>query len=300
MDLTAALRALIRTVERGSVTAAAKDLGLSQPAVSKLLRNLEAHVGTRLLERSARRLRPTEQGMHLYEAAGGALAAIDSAIETMRGERGIITGSLRIHGPVCLGESRLNRIVMAFRDAHPAVNVHLTLENRSPDLIHENIDLAIRLDRPTGQDLIVRRVGLIRRILVAAPVYLSRRGPVPDIAALDVHDLIATDTVLTQRGSLILCRGETVVECRVQPVLTTNNARVLIETLLAGHGIGTTQLHLVSDALMDGRLVRVLPEYEIRPTELMMVYPSAKFLRPAVRAFADFAAASLRPIEGLS
>lgn len=297
MDLTSALRAFIRIVERGSMTAAAADLGVSQPAVSKLLRNLEAHAGARLLERSSRAMRPTAQGLALYEAAGGALAAMDAAIEGVRSDAGVIEGSLRLHGPACVGERHLHRIVAAFQDAHPGVAVELTLENRSVDLIYENVDLALRMGRPTDQSLILRRIGFSRRILVASPAYLSRRGPV-DCANLRDHDLIVTNASL-RGGSLPLRKGNEITEIQIRPRLTTNNAQVLLDALKAGRGVGTTQVLLVADELRRGELIRVLPDYEIEPTEFFLVYPSSKFLRPAVRAFVDFAAPALRRIEGI-
>ena len=151
------------------MTAAAADLGVSQPAVSKLLRNLETHTGARLLERSSRAMRPTAQGLALYEAAGDALAAIDAAIEGVRSDAGAINGSLRLHGPTCVGERHLHSIVMSFQDKHPTVAVELTLENRSVDLIHENVDLAVRMGRPTDQNLILRRIGFSKRSLSRRP-----------------------------------------------------------------------------------------------------------------------------------
>jgi len=299
MDLASALRTFIRVVERGSMTAAASDLGVSQPAVSKLLRNLEAHTGARLLERSSRALRPTAQGLVLYEASGGALAAIDTAIEAVRNDDGALNGSLRLHGPACVGERHLHRIVMKFQDKHPAVAVDLMLENRSVDLIHENVDLAIRMGRPTDQNLIVRRIGFSKRILVASPDYLARRGPVRSCKALCGHDIIVTNASLSRGGALSLRKKDKKTEIPVRPRLTTNSAQVLVDALKAGRGVGTAQVLLVSDELKQGRLIRVLPEYEVEPTELFLVYPSAKFLRPTVRAFVDFAVPALRRIEGI-
>jgi DNA-binding transcriptional LysR family regulator len=115
MDITSAIRTFVRVVDRGSMTAAATDLGISQPAVSKLLRNLEAHMGARLLERSSRAMRPTAQGLILYEASGAALSAIDAAIEAVRSDVGAVRGNLRLHGPACIGERHLHRIVAGFR-----------------------------------------------------------------------------------------------------------------------------------------------------------------------------------------
>jgi DNA-binding transcriptional LysR family regulator len=298
MDLAAALRAFVRSVERGSMTAAAADLGVSQPAVSKLLRNLESHVGAKLVERGARALRPTPQGLALYEAAGGALAAIDAAIEGLRSDGGAIEGRLRLHGPACIGERHLHALATQFQDRYPGVSIELSLDNRPVDLIRENFDLALRMERPTDQRLVMRRIGYSRRVLVAAPAYLARRGPAPGYEALAGHDLVVTDASL-HGGALLLRRGKEKICIPVRPKLTTNNAQVLLDALKAGRGIGTTQLLLVAEDLAAGRLLRVLPDWEIEPTEFFLVYPSTKYLRPTVRAFVDFVAPALRRVEGI-
>ena len=157
-----------------------------------------------------------------------------------------------MHGPVCLGESRLHRIVADFQDRHPAVSVRLTLENRSADLIHEGFDLAIRMGRPVDQEAILRRIGLVQRILVAAPSYLAKRASVTEPHDLPDHSLLVTDTVLSRADTLPLCRNGETVEVPVRPVLTTNNARVLIDAMLSGRGIGTAQVQLVAEELASG------------------------------------------------
>ncbi|ACB93963.1 LysR family transcriptional regulator [Beijerinckia indica] len=298
MDLSTALRAFVRIVERGSMTAAATDLGISQPAVSKLLRNLEEHTGARLIERNPRAMRPTAQGLALYEAAGSALAVIDSAIESVRSDVGAIRGNLRLHGPTCIGERHLHQIVAEFQDRYAAVTVELILENRTVDLIHENVDLALRMGRPVDQNLIMRRIGLSRRILVASPEYLERCGPVRVCEDLSGHDMVVTNASLSG-GVLPLHKGNQKIEISVRPRLITNNAQVLVGALRTGKGIGTAQVLLVADELKNGSLIRVLPEYEIEPTEFFLVYPSSKFLRPTVRAFVDFAAPALQRVEGI-
>jgi DNA-binding transcriptional LysR family regulator len=300
MDLTGALRAFVRTIERGSITAAARDLGVSQPAVSKLLRTLEGHVGARLLERNSRAVRPTPEGLRLYEVSGTSLAAIDAAIEAVRHDMGRVTGTLRLHVPVCLGESHLHRIVMDFQNRHPAVAVELTLENRAPDLIHENIDVAVRIGRPQDPSHFLRRIGLIKRILVAAPDYLSRRGAVTRWQALNAHAIMIANAVLSRQGTLTLWTNHTAIEIPINPSLRTNNARVLVESLKDGRGIGPVQVPLVIGELRTGQLVRVLPNYEIKPSELYITYPTSRFLRPAVRAFVDFVVPALKAVEGIS
>jgi DNA-binding transcriptional LysR family regulator len=299
MDIASAIRTFVRVVDRGSMTAAASDLGISQPAVSKLLRNLEAHMGARLLERSPRAMRPTAQGLILYEASSVALSAIDAAIEAVRSDVGVVRGNLRLHGPACIGERHLHRIVTDFQDKHRAVSVDLVLENRSVDLIHENIDLSIRMGRPTDQNLVLRRIGFSKRILAASPIYLARRGTIRRPKDLSNHDIIVTNASLSRGGMLHLCKGKLVEEISLRPKLTTNNAQVLVDALAAGRGVGTAQVLLVTEELKEGKLVRVLPDYEIKPTELFLVYPSAKFLRSAVRAFIDFAMPALQRVDGI-
>jgi DNA-binding transcriptional LysR family regulator len=299
MDLAIALRAFVRTVERGSVTGAARDLAVSQPAVTKHLRNLERHVGARLLERSSRIVRPTPQGQALYEASRSALASIDSALEGVRRDMGAIEGPLRIHAPACLGAKRLHPIVMAFQAEHPAVTVDLVLENRNVDLVYENFDLAVKYGRPEGQELIIRRLGLVRRILVASPDFLARVGPVDSLERLSAIDIVTTPAVVSPRDMLVLHRGGETLEVQVRARLRTNAAEVIAQTLLGGHAAGPVQHLFVTEDLAAGRLVRILPEYEVRPSEAFLAYPSVRFMRPVVRAFTDFAVPALRSIEGI-
>ena len=300
MDLALALRAFLRTVERASVSAAARDLGVSQPAVSKHLRNLESHVGARLLERSSRLVRPTPQGQRLYAASQPALAAIDAALEDARTEAGSVEGRLRLHAPSCIGVKHLHPIVAAFQAEHPRVTVDLVLEDRVIDLVHEDYDLALRYGRPEGQDLVVRRLGWVLRILVAAPAYLARAGAIETPTQLAAGDLVATRAAVDARSVLTLHRGREIVTVPVRPVLRTNNAEVLVATLLAGQVMGPVQHLLIADHLAAGRLVRVLPDYAVRSTEAYLVYPSVRHMRPAVRAFTDFAVPRIRAIEGIS
>lgn len=300
MDIAIALRAFVRTVERSSVTAAARDLAVSQPAVTKHLRNLERHVGARLLERSARIVRPTPQGQALYEASRDALATIDAALEGVRHDMGAVEGPLRLHAPSCIGVRHLHPIVMAFQKRHPAVTVDLILENRDVDLVYENFDLAVRYGRPAGQELIIRRLGLIRRILVAAPSFLARTGPIDTPERLAEIDIVSSARLLSPRDTLgLLHRNGETLELSARPLLRTNDAEVITATLLQGHAAGPVQQLLVNDALAEGRLVRILPDHVVRPTEAFLAFPSVRYMRPAVRAFTDFAVAALRKIDGI-
>jgi len=299
MDVNLALRAFVRTVEKGSVTGAARDLGISQPAVTKHLRNLERHVNARLLERTTRAVRPTAHGLTLYEVSRTALASIEAAMEGVRHDMGEIEGTLRIHAPSCIGAQHLHGMVMEFQNEHPAVTVDLVLDNRQVDLVYENFDLAVQYGKPEQQDLIIRRFGSIRRILVASPEYLERVGPIDSLDRLSQVDMVTTTTILSPRDTLSLCRAGAMTEVSVRPSLRTNNAQVIANSLKSGHGAGPVQVILVSEELADGRLVRILPEYEVKPTDAYLTYPSTRFMRPVVRTFADFVVPKLRNVEGI-
>lgn len=300
MDLTLALRAFVRTVERGSMTAAARDLAVSQPAVSKHLRNLEAHVGARLLERSVRLVRPTPQGQRLYDVAQQALGAIDAALEVSRREAGIVEGRVRLHVPSCIGSKHIHPIVNDFQAAHPGVSMELVLEDRVIDLVHENFDLAVRYGRPEARNVIVRRIGFIRRFLVAAPSYLARIGGLDDPQRLSEVDVVMASTIPAPSDILSLQHDDGELPVCVSPILRTNNAQVLVTSLCDGRGVGPVQHPLVADDLAAGRLVRVLPGYSIRSTEAFLVYPSVRYMRPVIRAFTDFAITRLRAVDGIS
>jgi DNA-binding transcriptional LysR family regulator len=301
MDINGALRAFVRTVERGSITAAARDLAVSQPAVTKQLRNLELHVNARLLERSSRSVRPTAHGMALYEVSRQALASIDAALEGVRRSMGEIEGNLRLHAPSCIGSQHLHGIVMDFQDEYLGIGVELVLDNRNVDLIHENFDMAIRYGRIEDQELVMRRVGWIQRILVASPSYLRRVGPIETPERLTEVDIVTTTTVLSERNTLSLRDlNQVLAEVPVRPVFKTNNAHVILNTLLAGRGVGPVQRNLVVNAMANGALVRVLPDFVVKPTEAFLVYPSTKFMRPVVRAFTDFVIPRLRAIDGIT
>ncbi|MBY3043545.1 LysR family transcriptional regulator [Rhizobium leguminosarum] len=299
MDVNLALRAFVRTVEKGSLTGAARDLGISQPAVTKHLRNLERHVNARLLERTTRGVRPTVHGSRLYEVSRNALASIEAALEGVRHDMGEIEGTLRLHAPSCIGAQHLHGMVMKFQNEHPAVTVDLVLDNRHVDLVYENFDLAVQYGKPEQQELIIRSIGSIRRVLVASPEYLKRVGPIDSLDRLSNVDMVTNTTILSPQHTLTLCKDGAMTEVSVRPSLRTNNAQVMINSLKSGHGAGPAQVILVSEELADGRLVRILPEYEVKPTDAYLTYPSTKFMRPVVRAFTDFVVPNLRSVEGI-
>lgn len=301
MDINIALKAFIRTVEKGSITSAARDLGVSQPAITKHISNLERHVQARLLERSSKSVRPTVHGLELYEASRIAIASIDAALEGVRINTGEIEGNLRIHAPSCIGVQHLYGIVADFQSQHPGITVELALDDRTVDLVYDNFDLTLRYGKIEDQEVIIRKVGWVERFLVASPDYIAQVGELHEPGRLSEVDVIATSKTLSPRNTILLMRaGSPAEEVLVRPVLKTNNAHVMKSALLRGQGVGLVQRNLVSELMERGELVRVLPHYALKSTEAYLAYPSTKFMRPVVRAFSDFVLPRLRSIEGIS
>jgi len=282
------------------MTGAADDLGVSQPAISKHLANLERHVQARLLERSPRHVRATSAGEALYEATRSGLAAIDAAMEGIRIETGAIEGSLRIHAQTCVGGKVIHPIVMGFQRDHPQVCVDLVLENRAIDLVYDNFDMAVRYSRPENQDVVIRRLGTVERLLCASPAFLDRVGGIARPEQLAELPLVTTAQVISPRKILTLAGEGAQHDIPVRPFIHTNDANVILNTLLDGHACGPIQTLFAREALKDGRLVRVLPDYEVKSAEMVLAYPSVRFMRPVVRAFADRLVQDLRSVDGVA
>jgi len=184
------LTALVAILEAGSLAAAGRKLRRSPPAMTRLLASLEERLGARLIERTSRRLTATEAGRRLGEQARQVLAGYGDAMrETAAGE---VRGELRVTAPLVFGRRHVTPIVASFLEAYPDTRVELVLNDRSLNFIEEGLDLAVRIGRLADSSLVARRVGEVRRLLVASPAYLARRGAPRKPADLAAHDVIFT------------------------------------------------------------------------------------------------------------
>jgi DNA-binding transcriptional LysR family regulator len=297
MDPLQRLRLFGKVVERGSLSRAAKDLGVGQPAASKALAALEADVGTRLILRSTRRLTLTEAGRRYYERSRQALAMLDEAnAELADGD--VPRGTLKLHGPVVLGELFLGPAAVDFQRAHPQVRCELTLLDSYVDLVTEGADLSIRLGAITDASVVRRRLGQMERLLVAAPGYLRRAG-VPRRP----EELSALRSVrfsgLPSGNALTLTSpaGATTVE--VEPAFLSNNAVTLRQALVGELGVGLVTRWLVDEDLRRKKLIEVLPGFVPPPLEVSAVVPSAKFTPTRVREFLRFLMKRFAGVPGM-
>jgi DNA-binding transcriptional LysR family regulator len=288
-DRFAAMQAFVRVVEAGSFSAVARELRTSQPAISKRVAALETRLGAKLLARTTRHLSLTDEGRRYYEQCRRVLDALDEAEGTVRRGRSRIAGTLRVGTAVALGRLKLVPVIGGFLERHPEVAVELLLNDRFVDLVEEGIDVALRIGEVQGTGLIARRIATSRRVIVASPRYLRRRGTPREPRDLAAHNCVAyTGLASPQEWPLATPAG-------VQPVRVGGNLRVnspegLRAAALAGIGLALGPRWLFGDALADGQLKAVLPQSPPASQPIHAVYPESRRQSARVRAFVEFAA----------
>lgn len=299
MDRFAAMKTFVRVAELGSLSAAARELGLTQPAVSQQMAALERHLNMRLLHRSTRQLALTDSGEAYYQRARHILQSVDEAEEAVAGLAASVQDNLRVHAPVGFGQMHLTPMLIDFQRQHPDLTVEFILDDRFADLVAEGVDVAIRFGALASSGLVARKLATFERILVASPDYLARHGSPLLPEELSEHRHVRF--IWSPQGEAVPLIGpEGPIVVPVKSGFLANNAFVLNQALCAGVGIGGAQVPLVQPFLDDGTLVRVLPAYRYAPMDMHVVYASAKFLPRKVKAFVDYLAAGLSGIPGLN
>jgi DNA-binding transcriptional LysR family regulator len=298
MDTLRAMRAFVRTVELGSMSSAARELGTTQPTVSKLLAQLEGNLAVRLFQRSTKGLSPTEQGQRFYSDAKLILEQFDTAVSTVQGMTGQLAGLLRINAPVALGQYRINAIVQHFLAMHPAIDIELILNDRFVDMVEENVDIAFRLGGTLPPDAVARHLATVPRFLVASPAYLEQRGMPQQPGELADHDMVRF--AWTQVNTVELTRDSIEVRVATRSRYRVNNALAIREALVLGSGIAMCPDWLVRDLLRSGELVRVLDGWLARPQELYLLSQSRRYRPLRATMFIDFAVEQFRQIDGFT
>jgi DNA-binding transcriptional LysR family regulator len=296
MDTLRAMRIFIRTLELGSLSAAARELHSTQPTVSKTLAHLERQLTVRLLERGTRGLSPTEQGQRFYRDAKAIVEQFDAAVGDLQGMTGQAAGFLRINAPVGLGQYRINAMVQQFMAEQPAIDVELILSDRFADLVEEGIDIAFRLGGPLPPGAIGRHLATVPRFLAASPAYLERRGMPATPAELAEHDVVRF--AWTPGNTLDLFREEEQLRVSVSSRFRVNNALAIREALLLGGGLGVCPEWLIADLLDSGKLVRVLAEWSAGCQDLHLLYPSRLYQPLRTKLFIDFVAGQFASLRG--
>jgi DNA-binding transcriptional LysR family regulator len=277
----------VRVVERGSFSAAAHDLRIGQPAISKTMAGLEERLGVRLLVRSTRGLRPTEAGTAFYERAVRAIAEANEAEAAAQGAGVGLEGRLRICVPVTFGQLHVVPKLGAFLDAYPKVQLELVMDDRRKDLVAENIDASLRLGALADSALVARKLAQGQRVVVASPAYLVRKGVPRTPADLRDHDGI----IYTQSsgGEDWVCRrGSSETKICIPRRLTFSSAEGVRAAVIAGLGLTVSERWMFAPELESGEVVPLLKEWRLPPIDLWVIYPSGQLTSSKARAFVNW------------
>ena len=282
--------------ERGSFTEAARRLNRSSAAVTRAVAELEARLGVRLLDRTTRAVSMTEAGQRFLTGARRVLADLAEIEQAAMGQGRAPRGELRVTAPIMFGRRHVLPLVTDFLAQYPDVSVRLTLLDRPVDLVEEGFDVAIRIGALSDASTVATRAGSLRRIAVASPGYLKRRGEPRTPDDFVDHDTIAflgIESLERWRFN----NGET----RIRPRLGVNTAEAAIDAAKAGFGITRVLSYQAVEELAEGALVRLLRDHETEPTPVHALYPGGRHPPPKLRAFLDELLPRLRQrIEGIA
>jgi DNA-binding transcriptional LysR family regulator len=288
----------VTIVERGSLTAAAQELGIPRPTLSRRLAKLEGRLGVRLVRRTTRRLTLTAQGESLYVKARQVVATARQAEDDVRRQDGVPRGLLRVSTPMAMPGELVARWASDFLLANPQVKLELVASGAHVDLVEEGFDLAMRAGPIEDPTLITRTLANLRLIAVASPGYLARAGTPSSLDDLAEHNcIVGYRAGRVPEPQWPLLSGGTV---RVSGTLISNDMLVRQHAALRDLGVAMITDRLIRSMLQDGRLVHVLPDLLGRREHVALVYPDREFLDPKVRAFVDMMVARFEEMRWTS
>ncbi len=293
MDRLEAMSIVLAVAETGSLSRAARRLNTPAATASRKITDLEAHLRTKLFDRSARKLALTDAGSTYVAAAKRILADVNEAERAASGEYTAPTGELIVTAPISLGRLHLIPIVAEFLRAYPDIAVRLVLEDRIVSLPEDHVDIALRIGVLPDSRLVALRVGTIRRVVCASPAYLAIRGTPSAPADILGHDCIIYDGVLAPT-TWSFAHGKAEVAIVVKPRLVVTNVEAACDAARVGIGLTRAFSYHVAASVEAGTLTTVLDDYQPGTLPVSLVYTAGRFLPIKLRAFLDFAAPRIK------
>lgn len=287
-DASSEMHFFILLARHASLAGAARELGITPPAATKRLAQLEKRLGVRLVNRTTRKLSLTDEGERYLGHAQRILAEIREMEEEVGSSRAAPKGLIRLNATLGFGRTTIAPLISAFIRKHPEVEVRLQLTDRPVDLVEEAFDLAIRFGELPDTRLAARKLLSNQRFLCAAPAYLKRAGVPQTPQALSQHQCIIHRQNDDDGSVWKLTRARKTQAVRVHGALASNDGDVVLGWALDGHGILLRSEWDAAKYLESGRLQVVLPEYRLPPADLYAYYPGARQMSARVRALIDF------------
>lgn len=293
MDRLQAMDTFRRVAEAGSFTAVADQLNVARSALTRQVAALEAHLGTKLLARSTRRLSLTSSGSAYLEKCREILALVEAAEGDLAGETRAPRGTIRVSVPMSFGLRHLMPLFSDFVTTYPDVTVNVELSDRRVNLIEEGIDVAIRISRELESTLAIRRLSVSSLMVVASPAYLDRHGRPSHPNDLLEHFCL-TYTLAPSTGWKFSVDGQT-LHVPVRGRLQANNGDALQEAAIRGLGIALQPAFITAQAVQAGLLVPLLQEFTAAELQIFAVFPGTRHVPHRVRTLVDYLAERLGP-----
>jgi DNA-binding transcriptional LysR family regulator len=281
------IESFVAVVETRGFSQAARRLSLPKSTVSHRVQQLEEHLRVRLLQRTSRTVRPTDEGLAYYQRCVRILAEVAEAEQALGRHQAMPTGTLRLSVPIEFGMQILSGVLSEFIKTHPTVRMKVELTSRNVDLIEDGVDLAVRIGALANSSLVSRRILSIPRSLYASPAYLAARGRPETPNALDGHSCLRFETAFYQ-GAWGLIGPQGRVSFEPSGLIDANNLTVLRDAAIAGLGIALLPCYQCREAEHDGRLERLMPDWPPEPADVFILYPSKRHLSIKVQAFLAF------------
>jgi DNA-binding transcriptional LysR family regulator len=295
MDRIDAMKVFIAALDEGSLAGAAKKLGRSPAAVSRAIAFLEDHVGMPLLHRTTRSMKLSEAGERYSVACRRVLADLEEADIIAAGERSAPRGMLNLTAPVAAGESILRPIIDEFMDLYPAVSVRLHLLDRPVVLIDEGIDVALRISHLADSSLVAVKIGEVRRVVAAAPGYLTQHLPIREPGDLAKQQIVAMTHFGIDSWSFPPLEGSSIPRAvQFSPRFVVNSIKAAVDSAVEGKGVIRMFSYHIAREVSDGRLQIVLANDEHPPLPVHLIAPHGRLSVPKVRSFVDFSLPRLR------
>ncbi|QQP93048.1 LysR family transcriptional regulator (plasmid) [Skermanella sp. TT6] len=293
------MRTFVRVAERASLSAVARELGVGQSTVTRHLRELEDALGVPLLSRTTRRVTLTEEGGGYYANCVQILRLVEQAGDEALGARGAPAGTIRISCTAALGVLHVSRLIFAFQDRYPEIGVDLSLTDERIDLVREGVDIALRLGPLSDSSMKVRSLGESRRLLVAAPAYLAKRGRPSVPEDLSSHEGIRMSNIAGSDRLVLRGSDGSHGEASFRGRLRVDHGLAAREALVAGRGIAPAHRWLVDDLLADGRLEIVLRGHAPPSVPLSMLIVPERAGISRVRMLVEFLTEGIGGIPGI-
>ncbi|PRX37060.1 DNA-binding transcriptional regulator, LysR family [Meinhardsimonia xiamenensis] len=288
MDRLTEMEAFATVVDQGGFTDAAKKLGISKSAVSKHVSSLEQRLGARLLNRTTRRVSPTEIGLIFYDRARKVLNDAGEAEALVTAMQSAPSGLLRISVATDFGVNHISPILGEFLQTYPEISINMVLNNRFVELISEGFDMAIRIGELEDSSLRARKLTETTKRMIASPSYFQRYGRPMKIDDLNEHKLLHYSSQASGSVWKITAPSGEKRQVRTSGWLSVNDGQSLLNAAISGLGIAYLPSYLYHDAMAKGLVEEAIPDLPRETLGIYAVYPPGRFTQPKVRAFIDF------------